>query len=566
MSHRFMYQNRLSSSVTITPRSMAQGVVGGAVPRVANGSGGVIFTGPYTGDGQRVYTVEIDLAGEVGVATFKWRTTDTAAGSWEASGVLTSLTDVTLSAGVKARFTAGAGTDFPLGDRWEATASNRFGKRFLYDLDPNQRFRTGTPGDPETIAFGLLTAQEVKAAVLHLHNISSGATVKLQGGPVAPQAGVTTDGTGWIDVPVAGFGTLVGAGNDWAFGFTIKTPSDLTGTQRVCTDHSAGGASQVIEVNMGPTLGVIVNNEISQSFAVSASTVYRVLISFLASDKKFRLYKDGALQATSGAMAATIGAGSDFAFMRAGGFNGQYLKSGAILGNVIIYGEYLDATEALAEFNGTFTAGAALKGKWLMDEGSGAAVADTSGLGNNGTLTGGASWSDALAMVDETIAWRAGTMFRYLATASKTWRHWRLRIGGDSANPDGRIEIGELYLGDYFEPGEDFSWNSVPGGEEAVERRQETESGTPRDVLLNRLRSARLGYEHLAAADVASFRAMFQAVKDAANGRNLPLFAHLDVDDGGESLKLYRLGASLAPVVEGPDDHALEIELLERGT
>src|SRR3990167_8857229 len=148
MSHRFMYQNLLSSLAAITPLSTAQGVVGGAVPMVANGSGRVIFTGPYTGDGQLIYTVEIDLAGDAGTATFKWRTTDNLPGVWQASGVLTALTDTALSNGVKARFTAGTGTDFSLGDRWQATAVNRFGKMFLYGLDPHDAFRSGALSDP----------------------------------------------------------------------------------------------------------------------------------------------------------------------------------------------------------------------------------------------------------------------------------------------------------------------------------------------------------------------------------------------------------------------------------
>lgn len=356
MSHRFMYQNRLSSSAVISPLSSAQGVVGGAVPRVANGSGGVIFTGPYTGEGQNIYTVEIDGAGDVAAATFKWRNSDTPAGTWEASGVLTALTDLALSNGVKVRFTTGTGTDFPKGDRWEATASNRFGKRFLYDLDPNQRFRSGAPADPWTLVLDLLTAQEVKAAVLHLHNVSAGATVKIQG-------------------------------------------------------HTA------------------------------------------------------------------------------------------------------DAWGAPS--------------------------------------------------LDETITWRAGTMFHYVQAASKTYRFWRIVVSGDAANPDGWIGIGELYLGGYFEPAEDFDFGSSPDGEVAAERERETESGSPRPVLLNRLRAAGLEYVHLTDADTASFRAMFQAVKDKTNERSLPLFVHLDVDDAA-SLALYQLGADFRPRKDGPDDNALEIGLLER--
>lgn len=356
MSHRFMYQNLLSSLVTITPLSTAQGVVGAAVPRVANGSGGVIFTGPYTADGMKTYIVEIDAAGDIPAATFKWRNSDTPAGTWEASGVATAPTDITLSNGVKVRFTAGTGTDFSLGDRWEATAVNRFGKRFLYGLDPNDAFRSGALSDPWTMVFDLLTAQEAKALFIHLHNVSPGATVRIQGH--------TSDAWG------------------------------------------------------APSL-------------------------------------------------------------------------------------------------------------------------------------------------NETVTWRAGTMVHYIAAASKTYRYWRLVVEGDAANPDGYIGIGELYLGGYFEPAEDFEFGSSPDGEVAAERAQETESGSPRSVLLNRLRAAGLEYVHLSDADLASFRSMFQAVKDKDNERSLPLFVHLDVDDAA-SLALYQLGADFRPRKDGPDDNALSLSILER--
>jgi hypothetical protein len=64
------------------------------------------------------YKVEIDGAGDVGVATFKWSDDDGL--TWEATTVATSASLITLNNGVKVKFTAAgkASNDFEVGDSW----------------------------------------------------------------------------------------------------------------------------------------------------------------------------------------------------------------------------------------------------------------------------------------------------------------------------------------------------------------------------------------------------------------------------------------------------------------
>lgn len=182
MGHRFFYENLITSLSAISALTAAPGFVGGSVPRVANGPGSMIFSGSYAGDDPEIYTVEIDMAGDVGTATFKWRKSTTAAGFWEASGILTALTDTLLEAGVSVRFVAAAGTDFTLGDNWQATATRFRSPKRVIDLDPGTRWRGGAPAvDPEYLTFDLLAAGAPDAVIVHGHNISSGATVKIQG-------------------------------------------------------------------------------------------------------------------------------------------------------------------------------------------------------------------------------------------------------------------------------------------------------------------------------------------------------------------------------------------------
>ena len=356
MSHRFLYQNRIGTGTAITASSTAAGFVGAAVPRVANGSGAAIFSGTYTGNDPSLTTVEIDGAGDTGAATFKWRNSATAPGAWEASGVATAAADTSLGDGVRVRFSDGASSPaFEAGDRWQATATRFRAAKRTFELDPNTAWRSGTPSDPESLVFDLGSAQEVKAAAVYGHNISSGGTVKIQGN--------TADAWG------------------------------------------------------APAL-------------------------------------------------------------------------------------------------------------------------------------------------EETIAWRTGTLHRYLTSATKTYRYWRLLIEGDSGNPDGYIEVSEVYLGDYFEPDYAFEWGNVRG-DEAFEIRQETESKVEKAVLLNRGEAAFLPYRHVTGAQRDLFQAMFRAVKDVSGERDKPLFAHLDVDDPA-ALLLMRLEGRFAPVEERPDDYAFELTLRER--
>lgn len=297
------------------------------------------------------------------------------------------------------------------------------------------------------------------------------------------------------------------------------------------------------------------------NFSVSANTFYRALGAFNSSDGKLRVYKDGVLQSTSLAIVGVLKAGVDFTFGRAGGLTTFYFDG--TIASAVIYGEYLDATDALADFNGTFTPSATLKGKWQMNGGSGVTASDASSGGNDGTLTGGASWTtDVYSPVDEAITWQAATMFKYLTTSLRSFRYWRLLITGDSTNSDGWLDVAEVYLGGYFEPAYNYDFGNVLG-EQSFEETRETESKAEKTVLLNRGRTAILPYRHVTAAEKDSFLSMFRAVKDTVAERNKPLFVHLNVDDG-ESLLFAAMCGPFSPNEEGPDDFSFELELRER--
>ncbi|OGL68821.1 MAG: hypothetical protein A3J27_12150 [Candidatus Tectomicrobia bacterium RIFCSPLOWO2_12_FULL_69_37] len=584
MSHRFLYQNMIGAGTVITPSSVSKAIVGGAVPRVANGAGAVIFSGAYTGQDQEVYTAEIETQGQVGSATFKWRKTSTPPGAWEASGLPTALTDTALDHGVKARFLNGASSPaFQAGDRWQATASQFRSPKMLHDLDPNTRWRSGSPPlGAEALAFDLGAAQAPDAAVILGHNISSGAAVKLQAGPDPQAYALLLDGSNSRAVTT----DAAAIQNIWDGGGSVffRTKLMTAGESNLGCFFGKGALSGLAKgwgFNQGTQFGtfrpsfhcIFTGGEarhLGPDAMFTAGVAASVGLSYNSDNPNNvpAIYKDGASQSISSFGAPTGTRVSDAGTNLATGDRVDGITSlDGWMDEVKFYNRVLTAQEFLGLHNGILPSdhAASCVLHLKFDEGTGTSAADSSASGLSTALQDSAAWTSSIySPLDETITWRAGMMSRYLSTAPRSHRYWRLLIEGDGANPAGYVEIAELYLGGYFEPAYGFAWRNVVA-EEALERGQETENGSVRSVLLNRGRRAVLPYAHVSAGQKGLFLSMFQAVKDKGAERNKPLFAHLDVNDAG-SLFLATLAGTFSPAEEGPDDYAFELELQERLT
>jgi hypothetical protein len=174
-----MHQN-LATPAMITVSSEKIGTIGAAV-KFGTGSGTVEPSGSYVGEGDLLYTLEIDsvaMGAEVGQATFRWR--DGSTSTWDGSGILTATTPVTLNNGISARFVSGTGADFVRGDQWRFLALKRHGRAKLVDFDRNTEFRTAQIDSPSWMKIGLPTPQRVRCLILGDHNLTSGATITLQ--------------------------------------------------------------------------------------------------------------------------------------------------------------------------------------------------------------------------------------------------------------------------------------------------------------------------------------------------------------------------------------------------
>jgi len=176
---RFLYDNRVTSLDMITPGSQATGIVSGGQKTIGTESAILVAVGSYSGAEDLLYTVQIDSTTpgvSVGQATFRWRTSETASG-WEASGVTTSSTLLTLNYGVKIAWQSGDGNDFAVGNTWIFNANAIFGPGRLIDHERNTIFRTGST---YTVVIDLGSAQQITAFALLDHNVTTGGTFTLQ--------------------------------------------------------------------------------------------------------------------------------------------------------------------------------------------------------------------------------------------------------------------------------------------------------------------------------------------------------------------------------------------------
>ena len=125
----------------------------------------------------------------------------------------------------------------------------------------------------------------------------------------------------------------------------------------------------------------------------------------------------------------------------------------------------------------------------------------------------------------EAITWNEEKIIHYLSVAT-TYKYWQLQIT-DTGNPDGYIEIGELFLGSYRE----LSKNFLEGYSEETVFLMETNK-TPYGVKRARFYNSQLtfnfDYGSMSAADVADMKALVATIVSRSSGTFKPLWFNRD--------------------------------------
>lgn len=184
---RLLYDNLITAASMLTLSSQVTGRISG-VSTTGSGVATMSVTGPFAGAIDLSYEIVCDSVSggtEIGEATIKWRTSNTATGTWEQTGVVTATspaialsadglgTDITIS------FTGGVGADFAVGDTFKFECRATYGTERLIDRARATYWKSTGIAD-ENIVVNYGAATNITAVALHDHNFSDSATVKFQ--------------------------------------------------------------------------------------------------------------------------------------------------------------------------------------------------------------------------------------------------------------------------------------------------------------------------------------------------------------------------------------------------
>lgn len=133
--------------------------------------------------------------------------------------------------------------------------------------------------------------------------------------------------------------------------------------------------------------------------------------------------------------------------------------------------------------------------------------------------------------LSEAVTWASETILHYLSAAT-TRQHWRLSVT-DAANPDGYIEIGELYLGSYLELSKNFRYDNSEETTFLMETNQ-TPYGVERDRFYNTQLVFSLDFGMISSADVTALKALISAIVSRSAGTVKPFFFNRDPDVTGD--------------------------------
>ncbi len=487
--------DNLIETATLTSSSQETGIVGMAVKKAGTGSG-VAYTdnpGAYTGTESLIYTVEIDsiVAGaEVGQATFRWRNSNSA--TWDATGVTTASTYVTLENGVRIKWASGTGDDFVVGDQWTIRAAAIYGLANLSSLNRDDVFRTNALDSPCWVKANLGSAENVKAVVILDHNFTSGATITLNAATIdelgdgsaltaAQEAWVVahmvedeTGATGFKCSMLDGSAFFVADGLDLS-GYVGKFLRLKDSTGKVAYGYiSAAGGGETLgsEILTNPTFNVnttgwtpdsctlasIAGGQSGNCLEVTRTGGGSQLVTAITGINN----QNKLLKITAYAKSGT--SGNEEARIRLAGESPieYFVTTGAW----VQWSLFVTATKTYTNFIITKNTGTA--GTMLFDEASLKQVTDCAATGVHIVSThGGATrnWTyiesgfnpnDAAMTFDicagdvwddpdysQALPWATEKIVYFL---DQTYQWWWLDVT-DAANPDGYIEASELYLG-----------------------------------------------------------------------------------------------------------------------
>jgi len=147
--------------------------------------------------------------------------------------------------------------------------------------------------------------------------------------------------------------------------------------------------------------------------------------------------------------------------------------------------------------------------------------------GSTITLYGGDSTDFSTGMSTK-LTWASGKIIHYLATAS-TWQYWAVDITSSNVGAT-VIEIGELFLGSYLEPTDNFEVDAhLP--QEILTDPSYRPYGTRKDIYYNRRKRFNLSFPYIRSTDVDNLEAMLDSISDSTAKTYKPFFFNVGSSD-----------------------------------
>ena len=142
------------------------------------------------------------------------------------------------------------------------------------------------------------------------------------------------------------------------------------------------------------------------------------------------------------------------------------------------------------------------------------------------TLQGNASDSWGAPSFEEVVTYNADKLLFYID--SETYRYWRVVIS-DETNSDSYIQIGELFLGEYFEPVSNFSYSGGSREIESIITRNKSQYGREFKRFFNNQRSFDYDFNYI--TDTDDFVTMFDSLGDRDTGKINPIYLNESYSD-----------------------------------
>ncbi len=137
----------------------------------------------------------------------------------------------------------------------------------------------------------------------------------------------------------------------------------------------------------------------------------------------------------------------------------------------------------------------------------------------------GATSASFVGGITTSLTFNSEKILHHLSSA-ETYRYWKI-IVNDNANPAGYFEVGELFLGSYFEPSGNFGLGSNRPID-FVENTRYTQYGVRKSRFANLCKKLELNFPKMKSTDCDNFETLLTGITNQDSGLQKPIYFNED--------------------------------------